>query len=235
MTAPVLEHDDAFVYHGDCLDLLSTVRQNPGRADLVVTDPPYVIGAVSTGSEASKSGTWHDMMNSAHWFATWYRTIRNDVLKPDGAMWTFLNWRSLPVVQRAAADAGWKIESLLVWDKDWIGPGGNIGLRPRYELVALLPGPEFVVPDRGIPDMVKFRWGPNKPSGHPAEKPEPLLRWIIETSGKRGGLVVDPFMGSGSTLVAARDLGCPTVGIEQHVPWITKAGERLASAPLFTA
>lgn len=91
MTAPVLEHDDAFVYHGDCLDLLPTVRQNHGRADLVVTDPPYVIGAVSTGSEASKSGTWHDMMNSAHWFATWYRTIRNDVLKPDGAMWTFLN------------------------------------------------------------------------------------------------------------------------------------------------
>ena len=61
--------------------------------------------------------------------------------------------RSLPVVMKAAANADWSIVSTLVWDKDWIGPGGSVGLRPAYELVALLPMPDFAVPDRGIPDV----------------------------------------------------------------------------------
>ncbi len=232
---PWLEHDDATAYHGDALDLLPLLRSRHGRADLVVTDPPYVIGAVSTGSEASKSGTWHDMMNSAHWFSTWYRMCREHLLKPDGALWTFLNWRTLPVVQRAASDAGFKVESLLVWDKEWIGPGGTVGLRPRYELVALLPMPEFQVPDRGVPDVWQSKWSGHKPHGHPAEKPTDLLRRIIDASGKArpDALVVDPFMGSGSTLVAARELGVPAVGIEQHVPWLEVTRDRLASAPLF--
>lgn len=231
------------ILQGDALELIPTV----GKVDLVVTDPPYVIGAVSAGNIGSKAGTWHDMMNSAHWFAAWYRACAR-ALKPTGAVWTFANWRSLPVVMKAASDAGLPVASCLVWDKDWIGPGGSVGLRPSYEVVALLPMPEFAIPDRGLPDVWREPWSSRKPHGHPAEKPVPLMRRIIDASGlgtgaiDRGdralelgpGVVLDPFMGSGSTLVAAVECGCEAVGIEQSEEWIGVAEGRLASVPLFT-
>ena len=53
-------------------------------------------------------------------------------LKPTGAMWTFTNWRSLPVVMKAASDLGWPVTSVLVWDKDWIGPGPFCQDRVRH-------------------------------------------------------------------------------------------------------
>lgn len=205
------------LHHGDSLDVLPTL--NAHSVDLVVTDPPYVIGAVSAGNMASKSGGWGDMMNSAHWFSAWYTMVRR-VLKPTGAMWTFCNWRSLPVIMRAASDAQWPVASVLVWDKEAIGPGGPVGLRPRYELVALLPMSEFAIPNRGIPDIRASRWSTAKPSGHPAEKPVDLLRWLIEISGiPPGGVVLDPFAGSGASMLAAIESGCEWVGIEQEERW----------------
>ena len=216
------------IIEGDALDVMPTLG---GRFDLVLTDPPYVIGAVSAGNLASKAGTWGDMMNSSRWFATWYEQARR-VLKPDGALWTFCNWRSLPVVMKGAVDAGFPVASVLVWHKDWIGPGGPVGLRPSYELVALLPMPDFAIPNRGLPDVWTEQWASYKPSGHPAEKPVPLLRRIIDASGKTGGRILDPFMGSGSTLRAGLDLGCEVVGIETEAKWCGVARDRCAQLTL---
>lgn len=222
----VYDRDGIVVRRGDALDILPTLRA--AQADLFVTDPPYMIGAVSAGTLSSKAGTWGDMMNSSRWFRDWYVMARR-VLKPTGALWTFCNWRSLPVVMKAAIDAEWSVASVLVWNKDWIGPGGPIGLRPAYELVALLAMPDFAIPDRGIPDVWTEKWASYKPNGHPAEKPVNLLWRLIEASGiPKGGLVVDPFMGSGSTLIAAKRAGCHALGIESEERWCDVAIGRLA-------
>jgi DNA modification methylase len=221
---PYYERDGVVIYHADSLDVLPSLRA--ASVDLVVTDPPYVIGAVSAGNIGSKAGGWGDMMNSARWFRDWYSMVRR-LLKPDGALWSFCNWRSLPVVMKAAADADWSVASLMVWDKDWIGPGGSVGLRPAYELVALLPMPDFAIPDRGIPDVWKEPWSSFKPSGHPAEKPVPLLSRIVRVSGKQGGVILDPFCGSGSSLRAAKDLHCTAIGIETEERWCACSVGRL--------
>jgi DNA modification methylase len=198
--------------------------------DLFVTDPPYVIGAVSAGTLGSKAGSWADMMNSAHWFAAWYAEAWR-ILRDTGALWTFCNWRSLPVIMRAAAQSGMPVTSVLVWDKQWIGPGGTQGLRPRYELVALMAKPAFGIPDRGLPDIWSHLWSSIKPSGHPAEKPVSLLRRLITASGiAPGGIVCDPFLGSGSTGVAAVIEGCAFIGIEQEQAWYDVAATRIAAA-----
>ena len=222
--------DDAVtIYHGDALDLLGDMRGS--SIDLVVTDPPYVIGAVSAGNMASKSGGWGDMMNSSRWFRDWYAMCRR-LLKQDGAMWTFSNWRSLPVVMKAALDADWPVVSNLVWHKDWIGPGGSVGLRPAYEMVALLPMPEFSIEDRGVPDVLTYKWASFKPTGHPAEKPVPLLSRLISESLSRSGVILDPFMGSGSTLYAAKTLGHRAVGIEAEEKWCEIAARRCSQEVL---
>lgn len=228
---PYYDADGVTIYHGDSMDVLPTIAA--GSVHMVCTDPPYVIGAVSSGALASKSGGWQDMMNSAGWFTGWYREV-DRLLKSTGSFWTFLNWRTLPVVMRAAVDAGLPLTSLAVWDKEWIGPGGSQGLRPSYELIALLAQEGFSVPDRGVADVFRHKVGSYKPNGHPAEKPVPLVRRLIEVAAvPEGGLVLDPFMGSGTAAMACRDLGRRFIGVEAEEKWCELAASRLAQADLF--
>lgn len=226
---PYYTDDLVKLYHGDALEVMDQLA--PGSIDLIVTDPPYIIGAVSAGSLGSKAGGWADMMNSAMWFSAWYRKA-DRLLRHSGAMWSFCNWRSLPVVMRAAADAGLPITSTLVWDKQWIGPGGSQGLRPSYELACLFAKPEFAIPDRGVPDVWQHKTGGYKENGHPAEKPVDLMRRIIRTSGN-AGVVLDPFMGSGTTVVAAQIEGVRAIGIEAEEKWCELAAKRLSQGALF--
>lgn len=227
---PYYEDEWATIYHGDALEILPTL--NRSSIDAVITDPPYVIGAVSAGNMASKAGGWADMMNSALWFSAWYRQV-DRLLRRTGVFWSFCNWRSLPVVMRAALDAGLPITSLAVWDKQWIGPGGSQGLRPSYELIALMCGPDVGIPDRGVADIIPSKVGSHKPTGHPAEKPERLIARLLDISGLApGSVVLDPFLGSGTTAKAAKDAGIRSVGIEAEERYCEIAARRLAQGVL---
>lgn len=154
------------LYQGDCLEIMRDIPDD--SVDLVLTDPPYMINTKSTGT--GKISPWADYCNASFWYAEWMKETRR-VLKNTGGLWTFLNWRSFVTFQKAACDIGWPIESVLVWDKCWIGPGGKKGLRPSYELVALFAMPEFQIENRGLYDIQRFRWSSKKPHGHPAENP----------------------------------------------------------------
>ena len=118
----------------------------------------------------------------------------------------------------------------MVLDKEWIGPGGPQGLRPSYELAALFTHPQFAIPERGTPDIWRCKWSSLKPSGHPAEKPQPLIERIIRESG--GDLILDPFMGSGTTLAAAKALRFNAIGIECEERWCEIAAKRLQQEAL---
>jgi site-specific DNA-methyltransferase (adenine-specific) len=133
---------------------------------------------------------------------------------------------------KAAIDAEWSVTSVLVWHKDWIGPGGTVGLRPSYELVVLFVGPEFSIEDRGIPDVMTYKWASFKPSGHPAEKPVALLARLINESTRGLALMVDPFAGSGSSLVAAKSAGHRAIGIEAEEKWCEVAARRCSQEVL---
>lgn len=215
---------DATIYHGDCLEVLP----NLPRVDAVITDPPYGINTKSDGS--GKLSPWGDLCNSAFWYAEWLRLCRARLPLTGGCLWTCLNWRSLVTFQKAAIDANWAIESLLVWDKCWIGPGGSRGLRPSYELVALMANGDFSIDDRGIPDVQRFKWSSLKPTGHPAEKPVPLMRFLVDNSTTAGQIVLDPFTGSASTAIAALEAGRKFIGIEQDAYWFDQACERITNA-----
>ena len=212
---------NAELWHGDCLEIL------PGlpRLGAVITDPPYSINTKSDGS--GKLSPWGDLVNSAHWYAAWMREARGR-LAQDGALWTCLNWRSMVTFQKAACDLAWPIDSLMVWDKRWIGPGGVRGLRPSYELVALFGMPGFAIKDRGLPDVQPFPVGSYKASGHPAEKPVALLDFLVKHTP--ADLVCDPFMGSGTTAVACAAAGRSFIGIEMDRRWFDLTCERISRA-----
>lgn len=171
-------------------------------------------------------------MNASHWFASWYR-MAGRLLRNDGSLWTFGNWRSLPVMMRAAIDADLATTSLAVWDKDWIGPAGPQALRSQHEICLVMAKPAFKLPDRGQGDVLRIKASSSKPTGHPAEKPLALVRRVCELTGAAPGqLILDPFTGSGTGLVAARELGLKAVGIEAEERWCEVAAERLSQQPL---
>jgi site-specific DNA-methyltransferase (adenine-specific) len=227
---PTVKTDRYELYLGDCLEVLP--QFSAGSIGGIITDPPYVIAVNSNIN--GKSNPWGDIINASYWFREWithcHRAVGND-----GYMWSFLNWKTVPTLQKAALDASWKIESMLVWDKECIGPGGTKGLRPSYELVALFAGDNFSIDDRGIPDIKRSKWSSTKPNGHPAEKPLHLIKWLMDISG--GKLILDPFMGSGTTGVACMQLGRKFIGVELDPGYFEIARKRIDQAarqkPLF--
>lgn len=208
---------------GDSLHVLPTLPA--GSFDCIFADPPYGINTKSDG--VGKLNPWADLVNSALWFREWIALCRA-LLKPNGCLWSCLNWRSMVTYQKAAYDLAWPIESMLVWDKSWIGPGGPRGLRPAYELVALWAMPEFAIRDRAVRDVQCFPWTSHKPHGHPAEKPLDLVRFCLLHGVMPGGRsVLDPFLGSGTSGVACAERGLDFVGVEVDPDHFQRASVRI--------
>ena len=221
---PYYEQDGITIYHGDCRDVLPDIVS----AGVIVADPPYTFGLRST-EQGGKSGSWGDLMNNAIFYAWFLREFKRLLSHTGGAAWVFNSWRSMPVLARASCEAPWPILSTLVWDKDWISADGQRGLRPSYELVALFGDESFALKDRSVPDIWRYGWSSFKPNGHPAEKPIELVARMIALSQPRAAplAVLDPFMGSGTTLHAAKDAGFSAIGIEIEERYCEIAARRL--------
>ena len=105
------------------------------------------------------------------------------------------------MVKPIAEKAGFKFWKPIVWDKMAIGMGYHY--RARYEFILFFEKGKRKLNDLGVPDVLQAKrvW-----KGYPTEKPVDLIQTLIEQSSTRGELVVDPFFGSGATLVAANSL-----------------------------
>lgn len=224
---PYYEDAHCKIYNGDSRELLPDVH----RADLVIADPPYTFGLSSTQQKASKGGGWADLMNNALFYALILREVKRITKQTNGAAWFFNSWRSMPVLQRASWESDWPIESMLVWDKGpEVGMGGCRGLRSQYELVALLVQDGYQIANRSTKDILNVPWGGSSPrSNHPAEKPVALMVKLIECSTKENALILDPFCGSGTSLIAAKQTGRSAIGIEMEECHCETAAKRLTA------
>ena len=164
----------ATLYCGDCLDILPEV---PAFGH-VVTDPPYMLK--SSSDHKSKLNPWNDLCNGAVFVSQWLKLCA-DRMENGGALWSFCNWRGLPAFMKGGYMAGLDLKSLLVWDKGYPGPGHY--LRSRYELIAFYAVGGYRIADRNAPDIRVEKWPAIKPHGHPAEKPEKLVDWLLTLSG----------------------------------------------------
>jgi site-specific DNA-methyltransferase (adenine-specific) len=228
MSEPVII-GNATLYLGDCLEVLAELK--PMTVDAVIVDPPYMIGAISIGSAKAKAGTWADMENSAYWFSAWMDLARR-ALKQDGFLCVFGNWRSIPTMLHAFSKIKQPVDSMLVWDKEWIGPAGPRQLRPTYEVVLFAGMPNAKIDDRSASDVYRCRWmaGNNKTTSHAAEKPVDLMRHLIRLTTKPGAVVLDCFLGSGTTGVAADLENRRFIGIEREPEYFDIACRRIEDA-----
>ena len=215
------------IHTNDCLEVMKGLES--ASIDAIVTDPPYMIGATSIGDIKSKAGSMVDLQNAAFWYKTWIAECLR-LLKPGGFLWVCGNWRTLPIYTCVSDSLKCKIQSLLIWDKQWIGPAGKSQLRPTYEIVALFAkSNESMIANRSASDIFRSKWqaAHSGKTGHPAEKPVDLMQHLCKLITPPNGTVLDPFCGSGSTGVAAVREGFNFIGIELNPEYAEIAKRRI--------
>lgn len=205
----------------DCVEWLRSLPSE--SVDLCVTDPAYE----SLEKHRSK-GTTTRLSHSKSSSNDWFDIFRNErfpelltelyrVLKPDAHCYILCDQETaFDVVKPMARGVGFTWWKALVWEKtreqeregDVDGPGPSAGMgyhyRASFEHVCFLEKGKRRLADLGICDVLRF---PRVRGGYPTEKPVPLLRTLIEQSSAAGGIVIDPFCGSGSCGQAALESG----------------------------
>jgi hypothetical protein len=208
---PYYQDEHVTIYHGDCRDILPHVD-----ADVMVTDPPYGINHQSD----------YLAMSSAAWRGRRSVTGDEDTGMRDAALAV---WGDRPAIVfgslKVQPPAGWQPNKTLIWDKGDLG-GGDVTFpwKPSWELIYVL-GHGFRGPrGRGV---LRYIIHSHVTAGrvHPHQKPVDLMRDLIAKCPS--GVIVDPFMGSGTTLRAAKDLGRRAIGIEIDKVYCEIAVQRL--------
>lgn len=212
---------DHVVVCGDSLKLdIRAVYGGP--VDMVLTDPPYAIFGSSTGVASDVA----DDKMVRPFFAALARQLAH-VLPYGGHAYVHCDWRSWAALWDGFAPGGMSVRNMLVWDKGG-GQGANYVM--AHELIAFahhLPKTSNTftgqtgVEHRPVhrPNVIRL----GRPRGddrlHNAAKPVEMLEEFIEASSDPGGSVCDLFAGSGSTLIAAENMGRRCVAIEVDPGW----------------
>lgn len=218
MTRPYYEDDAVTIYHGDALEVLPLLADKP---DLVVTDPPYFQPAAHyVRARAAKPVrcSLGDRSVLEHAFKAW-ATAFGTATTDDAPLYLFCDGQSYSLIFRAFYSLG-RIRPL-VWDK--VTSYNGYTWRHQHELIAWVERGARVPTGDG--DVLRERGVKQADRLHPAEKPVKLLQRLI---GKHPGVVLDPFAGSGSTLVAASRIGRRAIGIEIEERYCEIAARRLA-------
>ena len=197
----------------DAVDWLKTLPNE--SVDLVITDPPY-----ESLEKHRKIGSTTRLKNSAGSSNQWFSIFPNSdfpalieqiyrVLKKNSHFYLFCDQETMFVIKPIAEELGFKFWKPIVWDKCVIGMGYHY--RARYEFILFFEKGKRKLHDLGMPDVLQEKrvW-----RGYPTEKPVPLIEKLITQSSSIDDLVIDPFFGSGATLVAAANLGRQSEGAD---------------------
>ncbi|HIF5590015.1 DNA-methyltransferase [Vibrio parahaemolyticus] len=201
------------VFKEDAVEWLSTLAD--ASVDLVITDPPY-----ESLEKHRKIGTTARLKVSKASSNQWFQIFPNErfesllqevyrVLKKNSHFYLFCDQETMFVIKPIAEKVGFKFWKPIVWDKVTIGMGYHY--RARHEYILFFEKGKRKLNDLGVPDILQSK---RVYRGYPTEKPVDLLEVLISQSSTEDELVMDPFFGSGSTLVAAKKLNRNYIGCD---------------------
>jgi len=215
------------VHHGDCLDLLKLVESK--TVDAIVTDPPFAFSDGSTrcdvhGIDATFYTCW-----LVDLFKHFYRVSKEE------AIW-FLwgDWKAFPCYSEALNKAKpdyWQrrwISHVFIHDRLSAGVGWPI--RSSVECIALVKGRVTKLSSTiksPVNNIIYSKWPHRRRHGHPASKSVEVAKKLISWACPPGGVLLDPFVGSGSVIVAAHELGRTFLGIEKESEFCELARDRV--------
>ena len=229
------------IYNMDCLEGMKQIPDN--SIDLIVTDPPYKIVQGGCSNEAVtinacggilnkhdgdnielvKKGKIfnHNEIQFNEWLPEIYR-----VLKDNSHCYIMINGRNLAELQMEAEKVGFRFHNIIAWDKGNATP--NKWYMQRLEFILFMfKGEAKKINNMGTTTLLQV---PNIKRGtklHPTEKPTDLMKILIENSSKKNDIVLEPFAGCGSTLLACKETGRNFIGFELDKHYHSIAEKRL--------
>lgn len=232
---PYYQDDTVTIYNGDMLQILPELS----GIGAVITDPPYSSGGafrsdrtrstvekyVSTGTAAYRpdfGGDNRDQRSFGVWATLWLNICHN-IAESGAPLCAFIDWRQLPTLTDAVQAAGWTWRGVAVWDKGFGRPTpGRFSNAAEY----VVWGSKGPMPQRDAYPPGIFRSSPPKDRDHITQKPEAVMSWLLNIVPP-GAVILDPFMGSGTTLKAAKEAGYRAVGIEVDPAFCEIAANRV--------
>ena len=222
-----------------CGDALQEMKNFPDESfDLAVTSPPYNLkNSTGNGMKNGTGGKWagaalvngyatYDDNMPYDKYCEWQRECLSEMMrliKPDGAIFV----QGGLIQDRHEIISGFPVRQIIIWKRKG-GINFNRGyFLPTYEVIYMIAKPGFRLADKAnrLGDVWEFPQ--EMKNKHPAPFPVALIERII--SSTNAGIILDPFMGSGTTAVAAKNLGRDFVGIEISSEYCEMSKERLSA------
>jgi len=237
---PYYQDDQATIYQGDALEVLKDMPT--ASVDALVTDPPYSSGGMvrgdRTGSDVKSkySGSYgkqpshtdftgdnRDQRGYGYWLALWLsESLR--IVRPGGVAILFTDWRQLPMTTDAIQSGGWVWRGIVPWSKPTSRPmPGGFSSSCEY-VVWGSAGPMERDYQNGVYLPGFFSSASPRDREHLTQKPVDVMRNLVKVAPE-GGTILDPFMGAGTTGVAAMIERRKFIGVEM-VPEFAAISER---------
>lgn len=214
------------MFNADCLGVMA--KMDDGSVDLIVTDPPYLMDYVSHRRKEIykpiQGDTWGGQELISKYLSECHR-----ILKDNTAIYCFCSWHNVDFFKQEF-EKHFKLKNILIWNKNNHGSGDLKGAyAPKYEMVLYGHKGRSLFRDKRIPDVVDCAKVSGAVSVHPTEKPTDLLKIFIKNNSDPNQTVFDGFAGSGSTCVAAKNLGRKYIGVELDKGYFNVAIERIGA------
>lgn len=213
------------IINGDCLEEMKKIPD--GSVDMILTDPPYGMDLTPQRKSGKFKGVKIKNDDNLDWcddfFAECFR-----VTPKDSSSIIFCNHHCVSEFILSARKAGFEIKNLVIWDKCHFGMGGN--WRPVHELILICTKGRFVTKSKNLKTILKFKKIHHSKAVHPTEKPIEMLEHLIYEPDYNPSTILDPFMGSGTTGVACKNLNRNFIGIELDEGYFNIAKERIENA-----
>ncbi len=216
---PYYQDDAVTIYHGDCRDILPTLEP----VDLVLTDPPYAAAAATATTGWAKQkwgGNWGDM--SLLVMLTEF-VLDSGVVLPLGQVLWFCDHLGYAALIPSFFRRFTTVQSI-VWDRDMLGMGAHFRKQTEFIIYGRQHDSPLLTKSNAR-DIIRLRPSYSNRE-HPASKPLSLLTYLLDCV--QSNLTLDPFMGSGTTLLAAKNLGRKAIGIEIEERYCEIAAKRMS-------
>ena len=227
----MLKIGNGHFHHSDALQLMQQLP--PECIDCIVTDPPYP--TISGGKNSAPGYGFRESVlreNDGHIFqfndcsASEYLPLMYRVLRDGGHCYTMTNVLNLRDTLNVAAAAGFQLHNLLIWQKN-TGTANRWYMKFAEYTLFLRKGPARTINNPGSSNIFAANNPRNK--AHPTEKPVELMEHYITNSTQPGDVVLDPFAGSGATLVAAQRTSRRWIGCEIDPMYYWPTAARIAA------
>ncbi len=240
-----LKYPDDFIGKFICGNSIEIMKQIPDESvDLVVTSPPYNLkNSTGNGMKDGRGGKWsnaalingysHYNDNMPHEeYTKWQRECLVEmfrIIPENGAIFYNHKWRVQAGLLQDRHDivSGFPVRQIIIWKRKG-GINFNPGyFLPTYEVIYLIAKPKFKLAKKANAFGDVWEFGQESNNKHPAPFPVDLIERVISSTNAK--IILDPFMGSGTTALAAKDLDRQFVGIDISPEYCEMAQERLTN------